>query len=99
MPPINPIRPPTGVAPLPSVTPAKTGGSSGFQSLLTDAMARVDSFQKNSDSVTERFLSGEDVEVHTVAMAQQEAEIHFQLFLQIRNKVVSAYQEVMRMQM
>jgi flagellar hook-basal body complex protein FliE len=67
--------------------------------LLSDAIARVDQSQENSKTVVQKFLSGEDEEVHKVALAAQEAEINFDLFMQIRNKVVSAYQEVMRMQM
>jgi len=71
----------------------------GFSSVLSDAIGRVDQFQKNADSSIGKFLSGEDEEVHKVALATQQATISFDLFLQVRNKVVSAYQEVMRMQM
>ena len=46
----------------------------------------------------DRFLNGEGEEIHKVALASQQADLSFQLFLQMRNKVVSAYQEVMRMQ-
>ena len=95
---INAIRPPASVPSIPSITPPRTAAS-GFQSLLTDAVARVDQVQQNAKTTVDRFLSGEDEEVHKVALAAQEAEIKFDLFLQIRNKVVSAYQEVMRMQM
>ena len=49
------------------------------------------------DSVT-RFLAGEGGEVHSVALATQRAELAFETFLQVRNKVVSAYQAVMQMQ-
>jgi flagellar hook-basal body complex protein FliE len=97
--PIQAIRPPAAVAPLSPITPAKTSGAAAFQSLLSDAIARVDQSQQNSKTVVQKFLSGEDEEVHKVALAAQEAEINFDLFMQIRNKVVSAYQEVMRMQM
>ena len=47
----------------------------------------------------EKFLSGEGEELHTTVLATQRAELAFQLFLQVRNKVVDAYQEIMRMQM
>ena len=97
--PISPILPPSGVAPLEALSPGKTSGSGGFQSVLSDAIGRVDAFQQNSKATIDRFLSGEGEEVHKVALATQEAEISFDLFLQVRNKVVQAYQEVMRMQM
>jgi len=69
-----------------------------FQSALSDAIGRVEQFQQKSDTSIAKFLSGEDEEVHKVALATQQAELSFDLFLQVRNKVISAYQEVMRMQ-
>ena len=77
--------------------PQATGSS--FQSVLSDAIGRVEQFQQNSENAIGKYLSGEDEEVHKVALATQDAETAFDLFLQVRNKVISAYQEVMRMQM
>jgi flagellar hook-basal body complex protein FliE len=74
-----------------------TAGS--FQSVLSDVIGRVDQFQQNSQNAIGKYLSGEDEEVNKVALATQNAETRFELFLQVRNKVISAYQEVMRMQM
>jgi len=94
--PITAIRSP---AVLPALTPVSGSTSgAGFGSELADAVGRVDQFQQNADSSIGKFLSGEDEEVHKVALATQEAAMSFDLFLQVRNKVVSAYQEVMRMQ-
>ena len=45
------------------------------------------------------FLLGENEELHKVAAATQQAELSFDLFLQVKNKVVQAYQEIMRMQL
>jgi len=88
-------------ASLPSITPAVSSPKSGgdFGSVLADAIGRVNQAQQNSQSSIDKFLSGEDEEVHKVALATQQAALSFDLFLQVRNKVVSAYQEVMRMQM
>ncbi len=47
----------------------------------------------------ERFLNGDGEDVHTTVLAAERAELSFDLFLQARNKVVSAYQEIMRLQM
>ena len=44
------------------------------------------------------FLSGEGEELHKVALATQQADLSFQLFMQVRNKVVTAYNQVMQMQ-
>jgi flagellar hook-basal body complex protein FliE len=99
---IPPI-PPTGpLPPLPDLASAAgTAASSGasFGSLLAGAIGRVDQVQQNAQASIGKFLSGGDEEVHKVALATQEAALSFDLFLQVRNKVVSAYQEVMRMQM
>ena len=43
-------------------------------------------------------LTGDGEEVHSVALATQRAELAFEMFIQVRNKVVSAYQSVMQMQ-
>src|ERR1700686_3550005 len=96
--PITPIRAPAAIPQIAPLSPTK-GSSGAFQSVLSDAIGRVEQFQQNSQTAIGKFLSGEDEEVHKVALATQQAEIAFDLFLQVRNKVISAYQEVMRMQM
>lgn len=97
--PITAIRTPAAITPVQPAGAQKTSNGGGFQSVLADAVAQVDQFQQNSAASIDKFLSGEDEEVHKVALATQQAELTFDLFLQIRNKVISAYQEVMRMQM
>jgi flagellar hook-basal body complex protein FliE len=47
----------------------------------------------------QQFLTGENEELHTTILATQKAELAFELGLQVRNKVVDAYQEIMKMQM
>ena len=93
----------TGI-PLPDIAiPApRAGGQKGdaaFRDLLSDAISTVERFGQEAEADTERFLSGEGEEVHQVVLAAQKAELSFELFLQVRNKVVQAYQEVMRMQL
>lgn len=76
------------------------GGASGeFRAVLDGAIRRVEQFQHEASQSVERFLSGEGEELHTTALAAQRAELAFEMFLQTRNKVVQAYQEIMRMQM
>lgn len=96
--PISPIR---GV-PLPDLRAPLAGGPAGgvgdFQSLLANAIGGVERLRGDAAQTAERFLAGDGEEVHTVALATQRAELAFETFLQIRNKVVSAYQAVMQMQ-
>lgn len=85
----------------PAISTPSLGSSSpsgAFQSVFADAVSKVDQFQQNAHASMDRFLSGEDEEVHHVAIATEQADLSFQLFLQVRNKIVDAYQEVMKMQ-
>jgi flagellar hook-basal body complex protein FliE len=77
-----------------------SGASSGaaFQNVLSEAVQQVQTFQSNAAASIGRFVSGEGEELHQVALATQQADLAFDLFMQVRNKVISAYQEVMRMQ-
>ena len=75
-----------------------TSGGASFQSAFNDAVQMVENFSQNASSSINSFLSGEGEELHDVALKTQEAELSFNMFLQVRNKIVSAYQEVMRMQ-
>jgi len=84
-------------SPILSPQPIATDGSR-FQSIFSDAVNKVESFQNNAQQSIDRFLNGDGEEIHKVALAAQQADLSFQLFLQVRNKVVSAYQEIMRMQ-
>ena len=76
---------------------AKGGGN--FQDVFASAVQNVEAARNTAATSVENFLSGEGEELHTTILATQRAELSFELFLQARNKVVSAYQEIMRMQM
>lgn len=88
------IAPVSGVA-----SPATTAsGGQAFSSVFSDAISKVESFQTNASNSVDKFLSGEGEELHKVALATQQADLSFQLFMQVRNKVVTAYNQVMQMQ-
>jgi flagellar hook-basal body complex protein FliE len=76
---------------------AAAGGA--FQSLFANAVGAVENLRVEADVKVGQFLRGEGEELHTVVLATQQAELSMELFQQVRNKVVQAYQEVMRMQM
>jgi flagellar hook-basal body complex protein FliE len=94
--PFTPILPPVASAILNPVDESTSGPA--FAAAFSDAVNKVESFQSNAQQSINRFLNGEGEEIHKVALASQQADLTFQLFLQVRNKVVSAYQEIMRMQ-
>src|SRR5438132_8791646 len=90
------------IGPSSAIQPPKldTGSdkSAGFGSILQDAMGNVGELNSTASKSVESFLSGEGDDLHKTIMATQRAELAMELFLQVRNKVVQAYQEVMRMQ-
>lgn len=90
-----PSMPSLGGITSPGATP--TGGSA-FQSVLGDAISKVESFQNDAANSVNKFLSGEGEDLHKVALATQQADLSLQLFMQVRNKVVTAYNQVMQMQ-
>ena len=95
--PILPVN--LSIPPIPSVPlPVAPSGGAAFQSVLSDAVSTVQNINQNAQSSINSFLSGEGEELHQVAIKTQEAELSFDMFLQVRNKLVAAYQEVMRMQ-
>lgn len=88
-----------------AATPAARGlgnpadqAAGSFASELSGAIARVDQQMAASGALTEKLLRGEDVELHTVALRAQEAQMTFDLFLQVRNRLIQGYQEIMRLQ-
>ena len=81
-----------------SITPPGSKSAGGFGSILADAMQKVGELGNDATNSVESFLSGEGDDLHKTIMATQRADLGMELFLQVRNKVVAAYQEVMRMQ-
>ena len=69
-----------------------------FKEVLSQALQDADSAQKLSDGQIEKVLTGEIQDVHSAMIAMQKADLSFQMMLQVRNKLIDAYQEVMRMQ-
>ena len=96
---VSPIAPITPVT-LPDAAPVTglRGKGGDFQSMLQSYVGRVQKAQDQAQHSVDSFLSGGTDELHSVALAAQRAELEFEMFLQVRNKVVSAYQEVMKMQ-
>ena len=81
-----------------SAASASDGGNS-FKNILNSAMGEVESSRSDAAKSVEQFLSGNGEDLHSTILATQRAELEFQMFMQVRNKVVSAYQEIMKMPM
>jgi flagellar hook-basal body complex protein FliE len=89
---------PSTIAPERVTSVVGAAKTESFGSALTSAIQSVDAQQQHATAAIQDFLGGKG-ELHNVALATQRAEMAFDLGLQIRNKVVSAYQEIMKMQL
>ncbi|WNS77170.1 flagellar hook-basal body complex protein FliE [Bacillus sp. DTU_2020_1000418_1_SI_GHA_SEK_038] len=69
-----------------------------FASVLKNSIQELNNLQNESDKMTEKLVKGENVDLHQVMIASQKASVTLQATLEIRNKVIEAYQETMRMQ-
>jgi flagellar hook-basal body complex protein FliE len=93
---ISPIQ---GIPVPASVQPSRGAGESGaFQSVLEGAVRHLDESQRMADQAVDGFLNGSTDDLHTTALAVQRSELELEMALQVRNKVVQAYQEIMRLQ-
>jgi len=90
----------TSIGRFPAASPAAIGqrGPGDFAAVLRQSMERVNELQLQSGAEIQRWLSGESEDLHKTILAVQKSELAFELMLEVRNKVVQAYQEVMRIQ-
>ena len=94
------IKGASGPLPMPSIKGPSSPSDrpKGFGDLLTGAIGEVDKLHHEADQAVETLTAGRSADVHNTMIALQKADVSFQLLMQIRNKVVSAYETVMRMQ-
>jgi flagellar hook-basal body complex protein FliE len=85
--------------PQPSPAPAAGGKSEGpsFGKDLEDAINQVNGLELDSRKEVDKFLN-DDTDLHSVMMALEKADVSFQMMMQVRNKIVAAYQEIMKTQ-
>ena len=74
------------------------GGQASFAGLLKEAVAETSHLQKEADVLVEQVARGQSGDLPGTLIALEKAHISFQLMIQVRNKMVEAYQEIMRMQ-
>ena len=89
------------------VSPSKglsnSGESSGtngpsFADTLAQSLDKVNTLQEKADVAIQDFITGDTRNIHETMLAVGKADLAFRLTMQVRNKMVEAYQEVMRMQ-
>lgn len=89
---IPPIQQPSSVSPLGETKEA------GFGDVLKNAVQQVEKMSTDAQSQVKDLLAGDRADVHNVMIAVQKADVAFQFMMQVRNKIVNAYQEIERMQ-
>lgn len=72
--------------------------SDQFGAFLNDAIANLNNQQATVDKLSDQFVKGELSDVHQLLIASEKSSLGLELTVQVRNKVIEAYQEIMRMQ-
>ncbi len=84
------------------IQPLTFGGSSpdgsGFGDVLKNALNQVTNLEGSADSQVNALLSGGNADMSKVMISVEKADVAFQLMMQVRNKIVSAYQDIEKMQ-
>lgn len=88
-----------GQAANPFRTEKTVGGESDFGQLLRDSLGKINGLQHEADKQVTAVQSGRSADMIDAIVALEEADMSFQLLLQVRNKAVKAYEEIMRMQL
>lgn len=85
---------------LPAVNLGSTGSvpTEGFGRMLDGLVATVDAKQADAKALTQKVLLGDSDQLHQSVIAMQEAGVSFSLMVEVRNKLIESYQELMRMQ-
>lgn len=73
-------------------------GDTSFKDVFEKALQNLNDTQLKADETVEKFLTGEVKDLHAVMIAMDEAKLSMQLAVEVRNKLVEAYQELSRMQ-
>lgn len=74
------------------------GIDNSFGDMLSNAIQSVDSSMKASEAGVQDFVSGKSDNIHDVMISMQQAQLSFQMMVEVRNKLVETYQELSRMQ-
>ena len=88
---------------LSGLTPVGQAGrreaAAGFKDSLAQTVREIDGLQKEANQAIETMAAGEPKDVHEVMIAMEKAGISLRLMVQVRNKIMTAYEEIMRLQL
>jgi flagellar hook-basal body complex protein FliE len=72
--------------------------NTSFSEILKDSINKVGELEKDANDQAEKLVKMEGQDIHNTMIAAEKADLSFQLMMQIRNKIISAYEEIMRIQ-
>ena len=78
--------------------PGEAGEANGFMGSLKEAISHINDAQSGASQAVDALVTGQTTNIHQTMVALQQADVSFQLMMQVRNKLVSAYEEIQRMQ-
>ncbi len=78
--------------------PATVGAKASFGESLTDALNTVQQANGEAEQKIQDLLAGNGEEIHKTMIAVEKADVAFEMMMQVRNKIIQAYQDVSRMQ-
>ena len=77
--------------------PQLPSNSESFGKMLTNSIKQVNRLQMEADASINDLTTGKQTDIHRTMLAMEKASISFELLMQVRNKVISAYERIMRM--
>ena len=78
--------------------PSESGGEHTFSSILRDSVEKVNTMQSEADVSIDNLIAGRTKNIHETMLAVERADSSLKLMMQVRNKILDAYKEIMRMQ-
>jgi flagellar hook-basal body complex protein FliE len=96
---MDPVRDIINRSPLPGAFTGKEKGTrqTSFKETLQSLISEVDTQIKDADQKAQEFALGKKHDLHEIIIASEKADISLRFLIQIRNKLLEAYQEIMRM--
>ena len=83
---------------LPGNKQAQRTGDKSFGEIIKSSIADVNKLQKDSDNAVRNLVTGKETDIHKTMIMMEKSGISFQLMMAVRNKIITAYETIMRMQ-
>ena len=89
---------PSLIGPESDTRPAEKHDTASFGNMLARSLDEVNQLHVAADDAVQKLAAGEQKDIHQTMIAMEKADVAFQLLMQVRNKIIAAYETIMRMQ-